>query len=300
MPTGAEIARSRRTRQGGELLTQSEESSPKSTEPDLASFQQLIREYYRRHGRRLPWRETGDPYAILVSELMLQQTQVDRVVKKYTEFLEAFPGFRDLAEAELSRVLTLWQGLGYNRRAVSLRLCAQAVVEHFQGALPDDIGELEALPGIGPYTARAVAAFAFARATPFIETNIRSVFIHHFFPEREKVSDREILPLVELTLDRHEPREWYYALMDYGAMLKKVGANPGRQSAHHTRQSPFRGSNREQRSLILRNILASPGITAATLVDGLAADAAGIRRNLQQLEREGFIRQDGGRLWVAG
>jgi A/G-specific adenine glycosylase len=260
---------------------------------DLADFRRIIRHHYREHGRSLPWRETFDPYAILVSEIMLQQTQVDRVREKYREFLAAFPGFDDLARAELSRVLSVWQGLGYNRRAVSLRLCAQVVMERFGGMLPQAIGELETLPGIGPYTARAVAAFAFGIPAPFIETNIRSVFLHHFFPGQAGVHDREILPLVERTLDRERPRDWYYALMDFGAMLKKTGANPSRMSAHHTRQSPFSGSNREQRSLILKSILAAPGVTRAQLVENLCAEVESISRNLQQLEREGFINQEG-------
>ena len=268
---------------------------PSCDEIAVAGFRQLIFDYYLNQGRRLPWRETFDPYAILVSEIMLQQTQVDRVREKYREFLAAFPGFDQLAQAELSRVLSLWQGLGYNRRAVSLRLCAQAVVEQHAGRLPREIGLLETLPGIGAYTARAVAVFAFGEPTPFIETNIRSVFIHHFFPGREAVKDCEILPLVERTLDRERPRDWYYALMDFGAMLKKTGANPSRKSAHHARQSPFKGSNRERRSQILRSILAAPGVSEAELASAhTGSEASSLRRNLLQLEREGFIRQERG------
>ena len=267
---------------------------PACNEREITAFRQLIYAHYQAHGRSLPWRETFDPYAILVSEIMLQQTQVDRVREKYREFLAAFSGFDQLARAELSQVLSAWQGLGYNRRAVSLRLCAQVVAERFAGMLPEDVGTLQTLPGIGSYTARAVAAFAFGVATPFIETNIRSVFIHQFFPGREAVKDSEILPLVQRTLDRERPRDWYYALMDFGAMLKKTRANPSRLSAHHTRQSPFRGSNREQRSLILRSILAAPGVTRDELVSALAGEVASVNRNLQQLEREGFIRQECG------
>jgi A/G-specific adenine glycosylase len=270
------------------------ESHPVCDDFAVADFRKVIYQHYEGHGRRLPWRETFDPYAILVSEIMLQQTQVDRVREKYREFLDAFPGFQQLAQAELSQVLSVWQGLGYNRRAVSLLHCAQAVVERCAGVLPREIGALEALPGIGPYTARAVAAFAFGEPTPFIETNIRTVYIHHFFPGREAVRDSEILPLVERTLDREQPRDWYYALMDFGAMLKKTQVNPSRMSAHHVRQSPFKGSNRERRSQLLRSILAAPGVSEAQLVEGLAAEAASVRRNLQQLEREGFIRQEGG------
>ena len=271
---------------------------PDCTETELAAFRQLIYQHYYSNGRELPWRETYDPYAILVSEIMLQQTQVDRVREKYREFLASFPGFEQLARAELSRVLSVWQGLGYNRRAVSLRLCAQTVVERFAGVLPEKIGDLESLPGIGPYTARAVAAFAFGEPTAFIETNIRSVFIHHFFADGEAVRDSEILPLVELTLDREKPREWYYALMDFGAMLKKTRSNPGRLSAHHVRQSPFRGSNREQRSQLLRSILAAPGTSEAELIGALAAEAASVSKNLEQLEREGVIRKESGRFSI--
>jgi len=265
---------------------------------EVAAFRETVFDYYERNGRRLPWRETFDPYEILVSEIMLQQTQVDRVREKYREFLAAFPSFRELAAAQLSQVLSVWQGLGYNRRAVSLRLCAQTVVEQCAGSLPDEIRLLEVLPGIGPYTARAVAAFAFGVPTAFIETNIRSVFILHFFPGRACVRDSEILPLVDRALDRERPRDWYYALMDYGAMLKKTRDNPSRMSAHHTRQSPFRGSNREKRSLILKSILAAPGISEAELVGALAAEAGTIAKNLQQLEREGFIRQECGRFSI--
>jgi A/G-specific adenine glycosylase len=261
---------------------------------DVAAFRETVYGYYREQGRRLPWRETRDPYAILVSEIMLQQTQVDRVREKYRSFLASFPSVAALAGADLTQVLEAWQGLGYNRRAVALRLCAQAVVERFGGRFPGGIDELQSLPGIGPYTARAVAAFAFGIPSAFIETNIRSVFILHFFPGAEAVKDSEILPLVELALDREAPREWYYALMDYGSMLKRTRVNPSRQSAHHTRQSPFKGSNREQRSLLLRSILAAPGICEEELVGMLSVELEAARRNLQALEREGFIKRQGG------
>jgi A/G-specific adenine glycosylase len=282
----------------GELSTGIETGQQSCDDTAVAVFRQLIRDYYRSHGRKLPWRETFDPYPILVSEVMLQQTQVDRVREKYREFLGLFPDFGALARAELSQVLSVWQGLGYSRRAKSLWLCARVVVERHAGLLPREIRHLEALPGIGPYTARAVAAFAFGEPTPFIETNIRSVFIHHFFPDQETVQDSEILPLIERTLDREQPRDWYYALMDFGAMLKKTRANPSRKSAHHVRQSPFEGSNRQQRSLILRNILAAPGVSEAQLIEDLAGDAGTLSRNLQQLEREGFIRQECGRFSI--
>lgn len=264
----------------------------------VEEFRALVYGHYRQQGRALPWRQTRDPYAIVVSELMLQQTRVDRVRDKYTEFLTVFPDFATLAGADLSRVLSVWQGLGYNRRAIALYRMSQVVVQRFDATLPANLNALESLPGIGPYTARAVAAFAFELPFPFVETNIRSVFIHHFFPEREEIHDREILPLVEWSLDRANPREWYYALMDLGAALKKEFGNPNRKSAHHVRQAPFLGSNRQRRSLLLKEILGTPGVTGAELARRLAADAEVLAANLQQLQREGFIREEEGRYTI--
>ncbi|MBT0654333.1 A/G-specific adenine glycosylase [Geomobilimonas luticola] len=260
----------------------------------VAAFRTLVYGHYHANPRPLPWRDTVDPYAILVSEIMLQQTQVDRVRGKYADFLDRFPDIATLAAAPLPAVLTAWQGLGYNRRAIALHRCAQTVVAEHGGRLPADVADLETLPGIGPYTARAIAAFAFHQPTVFIETNIRTVFIHQFCQDRQGVHDRELLPLVEQTLDRDNPRDWYYALMDYGVMLKKAHPNPGRRSAHHVRQSPFKGSNRELRSRILKHILAHPACTAAELAAALAAEPAAVERNLVKLAGEGFIIQRDG------
>ncbi len=268
------------------------------TPQQLTAFRKMIRKWYRANGRSLPWRETRDPYAILVSEIMLQQTQVDRVRTKYAEFLALFPDIATLAQAPLDTVLAAWQGLGYNRRAVALKRCAEMVVERREGILPANEEELEAMPGIGPYTARAIATFAFSRPTVFIETNIRTVFIHHFFHDRQGVHDREVLPLVAQTLDRRNPRDWYYALMDYGVSLKKAHANPGRRSAHHARQSPFKGSNRELRSRILKTILTFPEMTEIELITRLGSDPEQVRSNLLRMETEGFIRRHNNRLTI--
>jgi len=249
----------------------------------------IVYDHYRSHCRSFPWRETRDPYAILVSEVMLQQTQVERVSGKFREFIARFPGFPVLAAAPLQEVLTYWQGLGYNRRAVSLKRCAAVVMERWGGDLPASVEDLQTLPGIGPYTARAVAAFAFDLPVVFIETNIRTVFIHLLFPDTEKIHDRDLLPLVAASLDPEHPREWYSALMDYGAFLKRELPNPSRRSAHHVRQSPFRGSNRELRGMLLKAVLGCPGLTAAELAVRLLADADRVVRNLQQLCDEGFL-----------
>lgn len=259
----------------------------------IEAFRQAIYERYDATPRPMPWRETRDPYHILVSEVMLQQTQVERVKNKYASFLDTFPTLADLAAAPLEQVLRTWQGLGYNRRAIALKRCAEEIISRYNGRFPETISELETLPGIGPYTARAVGAFAFGVAEALIETNIRTVFIHYFFQGTDKIHDRQIMPLVAATLDHDNPREWYYALMDYGMLLKQLHPNPNRRSSHHVRQSPFRGSNRELRSRILRVILEQPGITARHLADLLSADEAVVAMNLGALLREGFTEQRG-------
>lgn len=266
----------------------------------VAAFRAMILAYYRANSRPMPWRETRDPYAILISEVMLQQTQVARVMVKYTEFLTAFPGLKELAAAPLPDVLRIWQGLGYNRRALALKRCAEVVVEQHEGRFPATVSELELLPGIGPYTARAVAAFAFDVAEPLIETNVRTVFLHWFFHDHEMVSDARILPLVEATLDRDNPREWYYAVMDYGVMLKQKYPNPGRRSRHHVRQSRFEGSNRQLRSRLLREIMAEPGIVLMDMVTRLTADQDAVERNLEAMQREGLLEKRGSGYCVQG
>ncbi len=222
------------------------------TDREVSEFRRTIMDNYRLNPRVFPWRETVDPYEILVSEIMLQQTQTERVVPKYISWLEAFPDPLTLSQASLPEVLRLWSGLGYNRRARFLQEACRAVTDKLGGVFPRDPDELDALPGIGPYTARAVVTFAFGSPEVFIETNIRSVFIFFFFPGMEKVDDKEILPLIAQTLDRENPREWYYALMDYGAALKKSVKNPNRRSSSYTRQSKFEGSLRQARGAILR------------------------------------------------
>ena len=196
------------------ILEETRERGP--TPEALRLFRDLILAHYRAHGRDLPWRQTTDPYRILVSEIMLQQTQVERVAVKYREFLERFPDFESLAHAPKSEVLLAWQGLGYNRRAIALQGAAQRVIEEYGGRLPADVETLATFPGIGKATAAAICAYAFNMPVVYIETNIRRIFIHFFFQDREGVRDDEILPLVERALDRENPREWYSALMEYG------------------------------------------------------------------------------------
>lgn len=221
------------------------------------AFVQTVKNFYKKSGRHdLPWRQTTDPYLILVSEIMLQQTQVERVIPKYELFISAYPTSKKLSRASLKDVLMLWQGLGYNRRAKALLEAARHIEEQFEGVFPCSKEAILSLPGVGSYTTGAVLAFAFNEAHVMIETNIRTVFLHHFFLGRHDVPDSELLPLIAGTLDTVDPRTWYYALMDYGSHLKKTVPNPSKRSAQYTKQSKFEGSNRQIRGALIRVLTA--------------------------------------------
>jgi A/G-specific adenine glycosylase len=262
-------------------------------------FRLKVYSFYSTHRRDLPWRNTTDPYRILVSEIMLQQTQVDRVREKYTGFLSRFPDIESLAGASTEEVLAEWQGLGYNRRALALKKAAGEIVQRFGGFIPEDEKSLRSLPGIGPYTAAAILAFAFNRPVVMIETNIRRVFIHCFFRDRTEVSDEEILPLIQETLDRENPQEWYNALMDYGWYLGATIENPNRRSRHYQRQAPFEGSNRQIRGRILKLLVGGGDTGIVDLCRNLDLPASAIGPVLSQLENEGFITRKGDRVRIA-
>ncbi len=184
------------------------------------------------------------------------------------------------------------RALGYNKRALSLKKLARIVVDEYSGILPDDRRSLKAMPGIGDATAGAIIAFAFDLPSVFIETNIRRVFIHHFFSDREKVADNEIIVLVERAMDRSHPREWYYALMDYGTYLNTVAVNPNRKSAHYSKQSRFEDSDRQLRGKVIKYLL---GQALASIDD--IAQATGCTRErlmpiLDSLEKDGLVTRD--------
>ena len=235
--------------------------------PELRAFVELVAKKGRELYRDLPWRRTYDPYAIWISEVMLQQTQVSRVDGRWQRWLERFPTVDALAAAAPSDVLEEWQGLGYNRRALSVHRAAQAISEA-GGVFPQDPKELVKLPGIGPATAAGIRAFAFNLHGVYLETNVRTVFLHELYPQAEGVPDSELVPLVELTCPASiagaadaaatelTPRSWYYALLDYGAYLKKTIPNPSRRSKSHVKQSRFEGSHRQKRAELLRVLLA--------------------------------------------
>ncbi len=216
----------------------------------VENFQQLLYQKGEELYRTMPWREDTRAYYVLVSELMLQQTQVSRVIPKFEAFIERFPDEKSLANASLADVLKLWQGLGYNRRAKFLHEAAKSVVE--LGAFPDTFSELVKLPGVGKNTAGAILAYSFNQASIFVETNIRTVYIHHFFNDQFDVDDKQIIVLLEQTIDREHAREFYWALMDYGSWLKANGVRNISASKHYKKQSPLKGSLREMRGNILK------------------------------------------------
>ena len=273
----------------------------------LAAFTRRVWQQGERLYRDLPWRNTRDPYAILVSEVMLQQTQVSRVLGRWEQWLEAFPTAQSLATAPVTPVLELWQGMGYNRRALNLKRSAEEVVARFGGHVPQGREELLSLPGVGPATAAGVRAFAFCQPGVYLETNVRTVFLHELYQGRDKVRDKELEPLVAVTCPEAGPqvRSWYYALLDYGAHLKRTQPNPSRRSAQHTRQSAFEGSHRQKRAYLLRRVLEAPASTGQ-LADDLsqaersagrpALSAGQVAAIMEELAGEGFVEQAGG-LW---
>ena len=192
---------------------------------EINEFREIVLSNYRQAGRKFPWRG-ADPWGVMVSEFMLQQTQTERVIPYWEKWMQLWPRPQALAGAPLEDALRSWSGLGYNRRCLNLKNSAEIIVREHNGTVPDNPQDLLALPGVGPYIAGAVACFACNYPAVFIETNIRSTVIHCFFPDRDDVKDSEIFPVLEAALDRGDPRTWYYALMDYGASLKKLTKNP--------------------------------------------------------------------------
>ena len=277
--------------------------------PDaLASFVADIRKQGKELYRDLPWRNTRDPYAIWISEVMLQQTQVKRVLGRWERFLKRFPVVDALASAATSEVVEEWQGMGYNRRALGLKRAADICSKRYAGCMPKDIEALRELPGIGEATAAGITAFSRDIPCVYIETNVRAVFIDYFFPDAECVTDKQLRPLVEAACPSSDVRGWYYALLDVGAYLKRAKGNPARRATAYTRQSAFQGSRRQKRAWLLREVIANPGISRDELLarlnrvereagrDGVACDD--FDSIMDDLEREGFFAFDG-RGWRA-
>jgi A/G-specific adenine glycosylase len=264
-----------------------------------AAFQKLVWQKGRELYRDMPWRNNTDPYYVVVSEIMLQQTQVERVISKFIVFIERFPSLQSLADASLADVLAVWSGVGYNRRAKFLHDAAKKIMTDFEGAIPNTLAKLISLPGIGKNTAGAILAYSFNQPVVFVETNIRTVYFQHFFKDDMTVSDKELLQKVIETLPKINKqmtatlsyKQWYQALMDYGTYLKKQNAGQISKSLHYKKQSMLKGSLREVRGQIIR-VLTTADMNKTALksmvnsderfepaLDGLITDGLVVRTN---------------------
>ncbi|MEJ5361903.1 MAG: A/G-specific adenine glycosylase [Spirochaetota bacterium] len=251
-------------------------------------FLSSIYTFYDSNYRHLPWRNTDNPYHILVSEVMLQQTQVNRTIEKYSAFIKKFPTVEALAQARLHEVLAAWQGLGYNRRAKYLWQAAQIIVSQYNGTVPDSQHELEKLPGLGKATAASVAIFAFGRSALYIETNVRTVYIYSFFADNEKVSDVMIEPLLKATMDTTNPKKFYNALMDCGTYIKQY-YNFSRNSVHYKVQTPYSTSLRKVRGDIVKYIVNNGAVSKDILIQQLNYSPEKIQQALDALCHEKLI-----------
>lgn len=242
----------------------------KLTNDQIELFKSTIYDFYTKNKRDFIWRTDITPYKIVVSEIMLQQTQTARVVPKFENWLLQFPDFYTLANATNHDVLTAWQGLGYNRRGLALAKIAQIIVDEHAGQVPNNPTILQTLPAIGPNTAGSICAFAFDNPIVFIETNIRTVYTHSFFPGQTDISDAQIIPLIAQTIDKNNARQWYYALMDYGVHLKQNLPRINSASKHYTKQSKFEGSKRQIRGAIIKNLTQLKQIAYDDLIELIA------------------------------
>ena len=250
-------------------------------------FQEIIWQKGNELFREMPWRADTRPYYVMVSEIMLQQTQVDRVVPKFEAFIERFPAIEDLAKATLGDVLQMWSGLGYNRRAKFLHQAAIKIIDEYAGVFPDTLEGLKTLPGVGVNTAGAILAYSFNTPSIFIETNVRTVYFYHYFDSQATVTDSELKTVVEETIDTEHPREWYWALMDYGTYLKRQGIGQNNKSSHYKKQSPLKGSVREVRGQILK-LLTEAEYEEKALRTLLIADER-FQPALESLQKDGLV-----------
>jgi len=279
---------------------------------EIAEFKEAVLSNYRQQGRKFPWHYT-DPWGVMVSEFMLQQTRAERVIPYWENWMKLWPRPEALADASMETALRAWSGLGYNRRCRYLKESAAIIVNENGGRVPETPQALLSLPGVGPYMSSAIACFAYNFPAVFIETNIRSAVIHCFFPSRDDVRDSEIIPILEAALDRNvpqpspkpsvrehrkgsplDPRTWHYALMDYGAFLKSTTTNPSRRSAHYTRQSPFNGSFRQARGKVIKALVSMGQCSAEELKLASGLEEQKLYDVLEKLKEESFVAEDGG------
>lgn len=267
------------------------------SDSQIAEFQNLVLSKGQDLYREMPWRSDTNPYNILLSEVMLQQTQVVRVLQKFEEFKIAFPTLQDLAQADFQEVLMHWSGLGYNRRARFLHETAKKLCTF--STFPDDQTILQSCPGIGENTAASIVVYAFNKPLVFLETNVRTVLIYHFCNDvTEKVDESVLRNLAEQTLYSENPRQWYWALMDYGTYLKKTEGNFNKYSQKHTVQSKFEGSFRQKRAAVLRLLLQKGPLTADEISEFLLYETDLTQQLLLALERDSMISNISGRIVI--
>jgi A/G-specific adenine glycosylase len=255
------------------------------TQESIERFQKKIMLWWSKNARDLPWRINPAPYQVLVSEIMLQQTQVNRVIPKYEGFMREFPTLEALAAAETKRLLTIWSGLGYNRRALWLREAANQIIE--RGGFPQEVQELRALKGIGPYTSRSILIFAFNKDLAAVDTNIRRVMIAYGFAT-EKMTECQLQDVADSLLLRGHSRDWHNALMDYGSDVltsNQTGISP------KSKQLRFKGSTRQIRGAIIRILTDSDSMTSEQLYSQLGFDCGKDTMNsvLDQLVSEMLV-----------
>lgn len=255
----------------------------------IQAIRNAIWTYHASSRRSFPWREVVTPYRVVISEVMLQQTQTYRVEPKFNLFVERFPDFKSLANASFEEVLRLWKGLGYNRRAQNLQKIAQLLHEQYQGIVPNDPVLLQALPGIGVATAASILTFTYDIPMVFLETNIRTVLIYLFFDVSRQIHDKELMPLAAKLVDQSRPREWYYALMDIGVVLKKQVGNLARLSKSYAKQSRFVGSRRQIRGKILEYLLTAGALTVGELEVLVCDPGQRTRDVIEELLAEKFL-----------
>lgn len=251
----------------------------------IRTFQEKILAWYELNRRDLPWRKTEDPYEILVSELMLQQTQVPRVIIKFQTFLQAFPTAAALADASRASVIKAWAGLGYNRRALYLHECAKQIVTKFDGVLPRDPEQLMELPGIGPYMCRSVLIFAFNQDVAAVDTNIRRILIAEGFAT-QKTSPKDMQKIAERVLPHGRSRDWHNALMDYGSL---VLTSQGTGIKPLSKQSSFYKSFRWYRSKVVKLIIKEEEVTVARIARELEKEKEFVAQVIESLRKDNLI-----------
>ncbi|KAA3632781.1 MAG: hypothetical protein DWP97_10405 [Calditrichaeota bacterium] len=252
---------------------------------EIVEFRKKIRSFYRKHKRILPFRNISDPYKITVSELMLQQTQVDRVVSYYGKWIRHFPDWKQLHLASQTDILAAWSGLGYNRRALYLKKIADIITNAYSGKFPEEVDELVKLPGIGKYTANAIAVFAFKKRVAAVDTNIKKVLLSSFDLPSD-LPDSVIQKLAELVLPDRNLKDWHYALMDYAKSLPKSVHD---RYAPRYKQSKFEGSIRQIRGFILKELTAGKSVTKTTIARSLNRANDDVSKAVIELQNEGFI-----------